>query len=39
MTDHHPPDPAGQCWHGVARQRDEFVSLVLYDDVYQVTHE
>ena len=32
MTDS--PDPYRQCHHGVARQPD-FVSLVLYDDVYQ----
>jgi hypothetical protein len=34
MTDRHPPDPAGQCWHGVARQPEE---SVLYDEVYQET--
>lgn len=28
-------DSHHNCQHGVAHQPDEFVSLVLYDDVYQ----
>jgi hypothetical protein len=28
-----------ECAHGVAAQPGEFVSLVLYDDVYLAAHE
>lgn len=34
MTDHH-GDPYRKCQHGVAHQPGAFVSLVLYDPVYQ----
>jgi len=34
MTDHH-GDPYRKYQHGVAHHPGEFVSLVLYDEVYQ----
>jgi hypothetical protein len=32
-------DPYGHCQHGVAHQPGQFVSPVLYDDVYQDSHQ
>jgi hypothetical protein len=35
MTDHREPDPKRQCHHGTAHLPGEWVSNLLYDDVYQ----